>query len=74
MVASISRLMSSLLWFEPVTPIPPKSLAKASPLPDDDRMATLNPSAASLLAEAAPMPDPPAVIKATFVMPSSDFE
>ena len=31
---------SSLLRFEPVTPTPPSSLASASPLPDEERMAT----------------------------------
>ena len=49
-VASTSRMRSSLDWFEPVTPMPPSSAASASPLPEDDRMATLNPSAARRLA------------------------
>ena len=32
---------SSFDWLEPVTPMPPSSSASASPLPDDDRIATL---------------------------------
>src|SRR5919112_61626 len=63
---STRRLRSSLDWFDPVTPMPPSSCAKASPLPEEDRTATLNPSAASLRAAAAPMPLPPAVMIATF--------
>lgn len=67
-VATVStwRFRSSLDWFEPVTPMPSSSLANASPLPDDERMATRNPSRASLRAAAAPMPLPPAVTRATF--------
>ena len=41
---------------EPVTPEPPSSAASASPLPDDDKIATLKPSAASFRAASAPMP------------------
>ena len=65
-VASTSRFRSSLDWFDPVTPMPPSSAASASPLPEEDRIATLNPSAARRRAEAAPMPLPPAVTTATF--------
>src|SRR5688572_25538745 len=61
----ISRFRSSFDRFEPVTPTPPSSLANASPLPDDDRIATLKPSDASRRAASAPMPLPPAVITAT---------
>jgi hypothetical protein len=50
--------------FEPVTPIPPSSLARRSPFPDDDRIATPQPSVASLRATAAPMPLPAAVMSA----------
>jgi hypothetical protein len=64
-VCSTSRATSSSDWFEPVTPNPPSSLASASPLPDDDRIATLKPSRASVRAACAPMPLPPAVTIAT---------
>src|SRR5262245_9627972 len=47
--------------------MPPSSLASASPLPEDDRIATLQPSCASRRAAAAPMPLPPAVTIATFI-------
>jgi hypothetical protein len=49
-----------------VTPKPPSSVANASPFPEDDRIATLKPSAANRRATAAPMPLPPAVTTATF--------
>src|SRR5262245_38630279 len=65
MVASTSLRRSSSDWFEPVTPTPPSSPASASPLPDEDRIATRKPSWASRRAAAAPMPLPPAVITAT---------
>jgi hypothetical protein len=39
-VASTIRARSSFDWLEPVTPIPPSSVANASLLPDDDRIAT----------------------------------
>ena len=61
-----SRPRSSFDWLDPVTPIPPSSRASASPLPEDERIATRNPSAASLRAAPAPMPLPPAVTIATF--------
>ena len=63
---STARFRSSFDWFEPVKPMPPSSPASASPLPDDDRIATRNPSAANRRAAAAPMPLPPAVTSATF--------
>ena len=71
--ASTSRCRSSFDWLEPVTPMPPSSLASASPFPEDERIATLQPSCASLRAAAAPMPLPPAVTIATFIdwIPSS---
>ena len=56
---------SSADWLEPVTPTPPSSCASASPLPEEDKIATRKPSAASLRAAAAPMPLPPAVTSAT---------
>ena len=46
-VRSTSRFRSSFDWFEPVTPMPPSSSASASPLPEEDRIATWKPSAAS---------------------------
>ena len=49
-----------------VTPMPPSSRASASPLPEEERMATLKPSCASRRALSAPMPRPPAVMIATF--------
>src|SRR5829696_2907732 len=65
-VRSTRRLRSLLDWFEPVTPMPSISLARASPLPEEERTATLKPSWANLRAAAAPMPLPPAVTTATF--------
>ena len=65
-VPSTSRFRSSFDWLEPVTPRPPSSVASASPLPEEDRMATLKPSAARRFAAAAPMPLPPATTTATF--------
>ncbi|MCY1448298.1 hypothetical protein D9M71_649560 [compost metagenome] len=64
--ASTKRCRSSTDWLLPVTPIPPSSAANASPLPDEDKMPTLKPSAAKRRAAAAPIPLPPAVIIATF--------
>src|SRR6185437_1099145 len=66
MARSTSRLKSSVDWLEPVTPKPPSAFASASPLPEEERMATRKPSAASLRAAAAPIPLPPAVTSATF--------
>src|SRR5690606_33277893 len=65
-VPSMSRFRSSVDWLDPVTPKPPSSLASASPLPEEERIAILKPSAASRRADAAPMPLPPAVRTATF--------
>src|SRR5689334_5303967 len=47
--------------------MPPSSLASASPLPEDERIATLWPSCASRRAAAAPIPLPAAVTIATFI-------
>lgn len=43
-------------------------LRQRFPLPEDDRIPTLKPSAASRRAAAAPMPLPPAVTIATFLL------
>ena len=67
MTASTSFCMSPLDLLVPVIPMPPNSLASASPLPDEDRMATLNPSAARRRALSAPMPLPPPMMIATFL-------
>ena len=63
---STSWLSASSLKLLPVTPKPPSSTPSASPLPDDDSTPTRNPSRASRRAAAAPIPLPPAVIRATF--------
>lgn len=68
---STSRLMSSFDRFDPVSPIPPRSFARASPLPEDDRIATRNPSAASRRATPAPIPLPPADTTATLSIQSA---
>src|SRR5690242_13307739 len=72
MAPSTRRFKSSFDLFEPVTPSPPSSAASASPLPEDDRIATRNPSAASRRAAPAPMPLPPAVTSATFSAAMTD--
>src|SRR5579871_658342 len=64
-VPSTRRFRSSFDWFDPVTPKPRSSFASASPLPDEDRIATAKPSEASRRAAAAPIPLPPAVTMAT---------
>jgi hypothetical protein len=59
---STSFCKSSADWFELVTPIPPSFAASASPLPDDERITILNPSACRRRAASAPMPLPPVFI------------
>ena len=53
--------------------MPPNSMASASPLPEDDRIAISKPSAASLRAAPAPIPLPPAVMIATFFAAMASF-
>ena len=61
-------LISDIYWFDPVKPIPPSDFANFSPLPDEDNIPTINFFLARCFAASAPIPDPAAINKATFLI------